>query len=161
MLDHRFHTLPRTLILHLKRFKIDMDSMTMRKIRDRVTWEKQLDVSDLCTEDARSPIPIPEPERQVAQKEALDASSDPQNLSLSTSSIGNNDDEGDEDLRRVLQLSRKEHEEAQKRAREKEREEAELQLATLASIREYRACGDLFVPSAASFFSLLLLICFL
>ena len=75
---HRFHTLPRILILQLKRFKVDMQLQILRKIHERVAWEKELDISELCLPDVLPPAPLPEPEREVANQVAAEiASSDP------------------------------------------------------------------------------------
>lgn len=69
------------MVLHLKRFKVDMTLQTMRKIAERVAWEKRIDVSALCLSDARPPVALQEPERAAAKIVAAEiASSDPQGL---------------------------------------------------------------------------------
>lgn len=132
------------LVLHLKRFKVDLQAQVMRKVRDRVIWERNIDVSPVCVDDARAPEPLPEPEREVAHQEALDASTDP--LNVSQDGGGEADADMDDELRRVLELSKKEHADRMKQSRAKEREEEELKLAVLASVRDHSTCCTLLPP---------------
>jgi len=57
-MKHNFLRLPRILVLHLKRFKLDSSAKTFTKITDKISMPTSIDLGNYCTDKTRNPIPF-------------------------------------------------------------------------------------------------------